>query len=78
MRLILREGLVQTTIGLTLGLGGALLVTRGFRTMLYGISPADPISLGAVAAILLGTAILACAVPARRAMRVDPIAALRQ
>ena len=78
MRLILKEGLVQAAIGLTIGLGAALLLTRTFRTMLYGISPADPISLGAVAAILLGTAILACVVPARRAMHVDPVAALRQ
>ena len=50
---------------------------RGFRAVLYQVSPADPITLAAVAVILLGTTMLACAVPARRAMRVDPITALR-
>jgi ABC-type antimicrobial peptide transport system permease subunit len=78
MRLILKEGVVQAAIGLTIGLGAAVLLTRAFRTMLYNISPADPVSLGAVAAILLSTAMLACVVPARRAMHVDPIAALRR
>jgi ABC-type lipoprotein release transport system permease subunit len=46
--------------------------------MLYEISPADPITLGAVVVLLLSTALIACAVPARRAMRVDPVRALRQ
>jgi predicted permease len=77
MRLILGEGFVQAGIGLTIGLAGGVALMRGFRTVLYGISPADPITLAAVAAILLGTTLLACYVPARRAMRVDPVQALR-
>jgi putative ABC transport system permease protein len=77
MRLILREGLVQAVIGLAIGIAGGVALMRGFRAVLYQVSPADPITLAAVAAILLTTTLLACVVPARRAMRVDPIAALR-
>jgi predicted permease len=77
LRLILGEGFVQAAIGLTIGLAGGVALMRGFRTVLYGISPADPITLAGVAVILLGTTLLACYVPARRAMRVEPIQALR-
>ena len=78
MRLVMKEGLVQAALGLAIGLTGAVLLVRSFRSMLYEISPADPITLGAVAVLLLSTALIACAVPARRAMRVDPVRALRQ
>jgi predicted permease len=78
MRLILREGVGQAVFGLVLGLGAAALLMRGFRSMLYEVSPTDPLTLAAVAAILLAAALLACLVPARRAMRVDPVATLRQ
>ncbi len=78
MRLVLKEGLVQAALGLTIGLGGAVLLMRSFRTMLYEISPADPVTLTAVVLVLLSTALAACIVPARRAMRVDPMTALRQ
>ena len=77
MRLILREGVIQAAIGLSIGLAGGIALMRGFRTVLYQVSPADPITLAAVAVILLGTTLLACFVPARRAMRVDPVQALR-
>jgi len=56
---------------------GGILVMRGFRALLYGIQPADPITVVVVAVLLLLTATLACVVPARRAMRIDPIEALR-
>jgi predicted permease len=78
MRLVMREGLMQALVGLAIGLAAALLVMRGFQWMLYEISPVDPITLGSVAAILIVTALAACAVPARRAMRVDPVQALRE
>ena len=78
MRLILREGVVQAVIGLAIGLTSAVLLMRGFRAMLYHVSPADPVTLAAVAVILIGTALIACFVPARRAMRVDPVQALRK
>ena len=77
MRLILREGLLQALIGLALGLAGGVLVMRGFKSVLFQISPSDPVTLVAVTVILLATAVLACVVPARRAMRVDPVQALR-
>jgi ABC-type lipoprotein release transport system permease subunit len=48
-----------------------------FRAMLFGVGPADPLTLAGVAVILLATTIFACLVPARRAMRVDPVQALR-
>ena len=78
MRLILREGVVHAVAGLVIGLGAAVLLMNWFRSMLYEVTPADPLTLAAVAVLLVGTALLACIVPARRAMRVDPVAALRQ
>jgi ABC-type antimicrobial peptide transport system permease subunit len=78
MKLILQEGLAQAGLGLTIGLVAAVLVMRAFRTMLYEVSPADPFTLLSVAVILMITAAIACAIPARRAMRVDPVQALRQ
>jgi ABC-type antimicrobial peptide transport system permease subunit len=75
--LVLREGLVQAAVGLTAGLIAGVWVMRTFRTLLYGIQPADPLTLAAVAVILVGTALAACVIPARRAMRVDPVQALR-
>jgi putative ABC transport system permease protein len=77
LRLILREGLVQALVGLAIGLGSALILVQSVRTMIYGISVADPVTLAGVTAVLLGTAMLASFVPARRAMRVDPVEALR-
>jgi putative ABC transport system permease protein len=77
MRLILHEGAIQAIAGLAIGLIGAVLVMRTFRSLLYEISPADPMTLAVVGLVLLTTALLACALPARRAMRVDPVSALR-
>jgi predicted permease len=77
MLLVLREGLVQAAAGLAIGLGAAVLIMRAFRARLFEVSPADPMTLTVVGAILLTTAVAACIIPARRAMRVDPIEALR-
>ncbi len=77
MLLVLREGLVQAAVGLAIGLSAAVLIMRAFQARLFEISPADPVTLAVVAAILLATAGAACFIPARRAMRVDPIEALR-
>jgi len=77
MRLILGEGLFQASLGLVIGAGGAVLLMRWLRTLLFEVSPTDPLTLAAVMILLLATALIACVVPARRAMRVDPISALR-
>lgn len=77
MRLVLRYGLTLAAAGLVLGLIGSVALTRLLTTMLYGISPTDPITLGAMGALLVGVALLACYLPALRATRVDPMVALR-
>ena len=77
MALVLRDGAIQAAAGLALGLGGGVLLMRSFRSMLYGVEPADPVTLATVGVLLLATALVACAIPARRAMRVDPVNALR-
>jgi predicted permease len=77
MRQILREGLAQSLAGLALGIGGGVLLMNSFRSVLYEVSPADPVTLVAVSIVLLTTALTACMVPARRAMRVDPVTVMR-
>jgi putative ABC transport system permease protein len=77
MGLVLREGTLQALAGLAIGLTGGVLLMRTFRTVLFGVAPADPITLTVVGVGLLATALLACAIPARKAMRVDPVTALR-
>ena len=75
--LILRQGLGLALAGVALGIVGALGGARAIEGLLYSVSPADPMVYSALAALLLSIAALACYVPARRAMRVDPMAALR-
>jgi putative ABC transport system permease protein len=77
LALVLREGLVLALIGLALGLGGAGLVGRAMQGMLYGVRTIDFSAFGGVALVLLGAALLACYIPARRATQVDPMVALR-
>src|SRR5262249_23884976 len=77
LRLVLREGLVLTLLGLAGGFAGAFLATRSIRALLFGVTPMEPRVFGAIALLLLVVALLACWVPARRAMRLDPLAALR-
>ena len=78
MRQVMGEGALQAGIGLAIGLLGSLAVMRGMRTILFGIEPTDPLTLASVGISLMLVALLAVAMPALRAMRVDPIAALRQ
>jgi putative ABC transport system permease protein len=78
MRQVLGEGALQAAIGLAIGLGASLVVMGGLRSILFGIEPTDPATLMAVGVSLLGVALIAVLVPAFKAMRVDPVAALRQ
>ena len=76
-RLFLRQGLVLTSIGIALGIGVAMAITRVLSSLLFGVGPLDPITYVAVSAGLAAVALLATYVPARRASRVDPVVALR-
>jgi putative ABC transport system permease protein len=73
----MREGLSLIVARVALGLAAALALTRLLSGLLYGVSPRDPFALGAVAALFTAVALLACFAPARRAMRVDPVTAMR-
>ena len=75
--LILGQGLRLALVGGSLGIAASFALTRYMSHLLYGISPRDPQTFAAIPFALLGVALLACYVPARRAMRVDPIVALR-
>jgi putative ABC transport system permease protein len=77
LRLVLGQGVRLTLIGAALGLVASLLVTRALASLLFGVSATDPITFIAVPVVLALVAMLACYLPARRAMRVDPIIALR-
>ena len=75
--LVVREGMVLALAGMGIGLAAALGLTRFMTSLLYGVRPADPPTLGAVLAVLGAIAFLACYIPAWRATRVDPLVALR-
>ena len=89
LALVIREGLVLVTIGLVIGIAGALVVTRVLGAVIFGhhsaagltllvsTAPTDLLTYAAVAGTLVGVAILACVIPARRAASVDPMVALR-
>ena len=80
LKMILRQGMTLTLIGVALGLGGAYVLTRyveSLTTMLYGVRPRDPLTFGLTAGLLTFVALLACLIPARRATKIDPLVALR-
>jgi putative ABC transport system permease protein len=77
LRLVLRQGLGLAAIGIAIGLAGAIMLTRVLTTLLFGISPRDPMTFLGVAVLLLVAVLIACYTPARSAARADPIAALR-
>jgi putative ABC transport system permease protein len=75
--LVIREGLLLAAIGLVIGLGGAVWLTKFLRSLLFGVTPTDPVTFSAVAAGILVIALVSCYLPARRAVKVDPLIALR-
>ncbi len=77
VRLFVREGLVLTLVGLTVGLTGALAAGQWIRALLFGVTPADPTTFAAVGCGLTVAAVCASYVPARRTASVDPTSALR-
>jgi predicted permease len=77
VRLVLRQGLGLTLIGTAIGLAGALALTRLLTKTIPGLQPGEPITLSAVSALLIGVALLASYLPARRGSRVDPVVTLR-
>ena len=76
-RMVLKMGLRMIGIGVFVGVAASLGVTRVLSSQLFGITPHDPPTLAAVVAVVVGAGLLASYLPARRAMRVDPMVALR-
>jgi ABC-type antimicrobial peptide transport system permease subunit len=77
MTLILRQSLLLTAAGMTIGFAGAAAMTRYLEALLFGLAPLDPSTFVAVAGLFIGMALLASYVPTRRALRIDPVVALR-
>jgi putative ABC transport system permease protein len=77
LRMILSQGLRTIFIGVAIGIAGSLALTRTVESLLFGVTATDPLTFGAVTVLLVGAALLACFIPARRATKVDPMVALR-
>ena len=77
LRMVVGEGLKLAVIGVAVGIAGALALTRFLTSLLYGVTPTDPLTFIAVSLIMIAVALVACYIPARRAAKVDPMVALR-
>jgi len=77
LQLVVKHEMTVSLIGITLGLGASLALTRLIKSLLFGVSTADPLTFAAIAGLLTSVALLACWIPARRATKVDPMIALR-
>jgi putative ABC transport system permease protein len=78
LRMVLKQGLTLTGIGLTAGIAVSFLVNRALASLLFNVKPNDPVTLGGVTALIAAVALCACLIPARSATRVDPLVVLRQ
>jgi putative ABC transport system permease protein len=77
LRLVVKQGLTLTLLGVAAGVVGALVLTRVISNLLFNINATDPATFAAVVFFLIVVALVACWLPARRAARTDPMAALR-
>jgi putative ABC transport system permease protein len=77
LRMILGQGSRTILLGVAIGIAAALVLTRAVESLLFGVTATDPLTFGGVTLLLVGAALLACYIPARRATRVDPLIALR-
>jgi putative ABC transport system permease protein len=77
LALVLRQGMTPVIVGLAAGVAAAFLLGRAIRGLLFEVQPTDPLTIAAVAAVLLAVGVLACLIPASRAARTDAVAALR-
>ena len=77
LKLVLRNGMTLAVMGVLIGLAGAFALTRLLASLLFGVRPTDALTFAAVSGTVIGAALLACCIPARRATKLDPLTALR-
>ncbi len=77
LRLVIRQGMLLSFIGIVIGLAGSFALTRLMNSLLFGVTATDPLTFALISALLTLVALAACWLPARRATRVDPLIALR-
>ena len=75
--MVLGEGIALSLVGVGVGIVGALLLTRFLKSLLFGVTPTDPVTFAIISVLLIALALVASYLPARRATRVDPMVALR-
>jgi predicted permease len=78
MRLVVRRGILLAVVGAIIGIGGSMAITRLMVSVLFSVKPNDPATIAGVSVLLVVVALAACLIPARRAMRIDPMVALRE